>query len=135
MKKKLTGILLKVKHWLIRALGGYTMQSIETENYFVRSLPIQPQRYRAACFFDRSQFYAMHGADAERELYSLYMERITNQIVRDLLDQRMIQFSCEENGLGIRLQGEVYLLSPNDIALAGSFEQGPSMRSYLDGRN
>lgn len=89
------GLLLKIRHWLIKKLGGYTEQYVPQQIRVPPPVTIRPERVFAQM---RVSYEEARGI-REREL--LLAERAKNdltfRLVRELIEKKFVLQTCERD--------------------------------------
>lgn len=108
-------LLLKLRHWMITKLGGYTRQQviIQKMNTIVvknRCIPFVAEIHMDTYFdMDRSR---------EEDMYKYVKMQLCEQIARLILEQGFIKVDCKENVDDFYpmrdYRGIVYLVPPNE---------------------
>ena len=94
MKKRITEFLLRVRHWLIKALGGYTEQQI----YFpprehLHFSTIVPRMFSAQFSVDIS---FIRDRTDEARLHEMVKERLAYDLAKNILDEGQAVIQCTE---------------------------------------
>lgn len=88
-------LLLKIRHWLIKKLGGYTEQYVPQQIRVPPPVTVRPERI----FAQMRVSYEEAGGIREREL--LLAERAKNELtfrlVRELIEKKFVLQTCERD--------------------------------------
>lgn len=97
MKKKLQEAWLRFKHWLIKKLGGYTVQSVmPSVRYSIRAVNLHAERVVCHRRFDYREFFGRNPtAEEEQDVADRVKDELTYMIVREIIDKGYGVLTCE----------------------------------------
>lgn len=109
-------LILRIKHWLIKKLGGYTEQHVE--NSRITAYPykqINPIILRTEM---RIAHHMMFSSMTEQERYNFFKQRLAQQIAERIVENNLTLVSCVDDvPSGERMyRAELYLIHPHDAA-------------------
>lgn len=88
-------LLLKIRHWLIKKLGGYTEQYAPQQIRVPPPVTVRPEMF----FAQMRVSYEEAGGIQEREL--LLAERVKNELtyrlVREMIEKKFVLQTCERD--------------------------------------
>lgn len=112
------GLLLKIRHWLIKKLGGYTEQRIVNNR-----IQTYEHRFRPVVFrhdMSVSMCIPLNGANSQ-DMLDRYKRELAFQLTDSLIKEDMVKVECQQDILRneMILSGRLYVVSPHDAAMCG----------------
>ena len=107
-------LILNFKHWLIRKLGGYIEQKVESKRLDVHSHQIQPMILRSEV---RINMYL-----DSRMMFDTVKSKLANQLAQKIVDDGLCNIECRDDPELLQrvYRAELFLIHPHDAAM-GSF--------------
>ena len=104
-------LILNFKHWLIRKLGGYTEQKVESRRLDVHSHQIQPMIIRSEV---RINMYL-----DSRMMFDTVKSKLANQLAQKIVEDGICNIECRDDPkLQQRIyRAEIFLIHPHDAAM------------------
>ena len=131
--QKIRGFFLKVKHWIIKKLGGYTEQHVSIHEVTHRTTAVTVVPLCVRCSIDPFMFLNTHEppGSRERDVFGFVKQRLSEQFADALMESDMLLFSCEDDHMtNARIyQAELYMIRPHDVAMAGVFHRNTEWRA------
>lgn len=113
--ENMKNLILKIRHWLIKKLGGYTEQHVENRRITAYpSYQIKPVILRTEM---RISHYMMFSDMTEQERYDYFKQRLIQQIAEKIVEDDLTLVSCTDDvPRGERMyRAELYLIHPHDV--------------------
>jgi hypothetical protein len=111
-------ISLRLRHWLIKKLGGFTEQYTQISRFIVPPTQIKPEVLR---FETRMSRYHLHDDDAasEQEMFEYAQSKICFEIADELLKNHLVVLECEDDKQRYEriYRGTVAVFKAEDTAL------------------
>ncbi len=107
-------LILKIQHWLIKKLGGYTEQYVENRRIVAYpSHQFNPIILRTEM---RIAHHMMFPSMSEQERYSFFKQKLIQQIAEKIVEDDLTLVSCTDDvPKGERMyRAELYLIHPHD---------------------
>lgn len=110
-------LILNFKHWLIRKLGGYTEQKVESRRIDVHSHQVQPM--------------ILHGevgvsmyADS-RMAFDTIKSILANQLADKIIKNKLCNIECRDDPELLQrvYRAELFLINPHDAAMCNLTER------------
>lgn len=121
----MSGILLRLRHWLIRKLGGYVEQSVpQPERYLpFPNRTLHPERVIANMRIRYDDFAGPSGALEKEEFFAERAKRsLTEMMVQKIIEKDHIVISCEPDASfpGVRVYSmAICIVPPKEWMLTG----------------
>ena len=111
-------LLLKVRHWLIKKLGGYPEQKVVIDR-----IQTYQHRFRPVVFrhdMPISMCIPLNEVNSHGAL-DRYKRELAFQIADSLIKEDMVKVECQQDILRneMILSGRLYVVSPHDAAMCG----------------
>lgn len=127
MKKKLKSAFLKLKHWLIRKLGGYVVQECKTSSIVSNTLTVKPMVFTAEIRVPDWWVYERQGRYPTQAVLNEIKQRLAAQFINNLmLNESAYTIRCCDDPLHNEqvYRAEFYLIDSRTFAKWGVFGRG-----------
>lgn len=109
-------LILKLKHWLIKKLGGYTEQHIDNRTFTVKQHRFNPIKLRADMVVDT---HVLLCGVSEQEIFDRYKRELAYQLAEKLVKDDLLIVSCCEDPILCqrKYSAELNIIHPHDAVM------------------
>lgn len=112
-------LIIKIRHWLIKKLGGYTEQYVDNRIVTMKTHRFKPVKLKSAIFVDD---YLLYRGLPEHEMISRIRQikyEMAHQIADKLVEDDLILLNCSDDPIQCQRKyiAELSVIHPHDVAM------------------
>lgn len=111
-------LIIKIKHWLIKKLGGYTEQYINNRTISMRTHRFKPVKLQSAMFVDDYLYRTLPEQEMLERLRQIKRE-MAYHLADKLVEDDLILVSCYDDPIQCQRKyiAELSIIHPHDAAM------------------